>query len=446
LRRPLWSLGRLSSHLQSNDFRQTVAMGFHWLRFFILLNLEYNYVMKIGINASFARKPNTGIGQVTVNFLKELARQKTEHGFVLYLEEKLPKDIKLPKNFSTKVFLPAWKRDDLIRKIWWEKYALPKKIKEDKCDIFFSLYQSATSINQYIDVRHIMLVHDIIPKLFPEYLNNGRKKMYWNLTEKSIASADKIIANSKRTEKDMIQHLHIDPARIAVDYLDADEIYKKETSVEKSAKILKKYKLKPGYIYNGGGLEVRKNAEGVIRAYKYLLESNRNLHFLSEMPKLVISGKLMPQLAPLVVDVEKLVRELNLTQHVRILDFVPQADLPAIYASASVFVYPSRYEGFGIPVLEAMNQGTPVVTAKTSSLPEVGGDSVLYCDPEDPRDIAMVIKNVLLNKDLHRTLSARGKERAKNFSWQKFTEKFLNIASTYQQKEKRKRTSRKNNC
>jgi len=381
--------------------------------------------MRIGINASFARKPGSGIGQVTINFLQELAKQKTSHSFVVYLEEDLPEGLRLPKNFEKQIFLPIWKRDDLIRKTWWEKYLLPKKTKQDKCDMFFSLYQSATVLPN--SINHIMLVHDIIPKLFPEYLNNSRKRKYWKLIEKAIQKTDKIIANSKRTEKDLIQHLNIDPTKITVNYLDVDEIYKKKPTKEKTAKILKKYKLKPGYIYNGGGLEVRKNTEGVIRAYKYLLETNKVSHWIQELPPLVISGKLMPQLAPLIVDVEKLIKKLNLTQHVKILDFVPQADLPAIYANACMFVYPSRYEGFGLPILEAMNQSVPVVTAKTSSLPEVGRDAILYCDPNDHQDIAMVMRNILRNKNLYATLARRGKERARNFSWIKFTKKFLNI-------------------
>lgn len=421
--------------------------------------------MRIGINASFARKPNTGIGQVTINFLKKLIelespklKVKSDLEFVLYLEEDLsphqlreifpeqtklqqkgkkgnwrgdkPKSFKLPKNFKKKIFLPIWRRDDLIRKIWWERYLLPRKVKKDDCDIFISLYQSATIIPN--EVKHIMLVHDIIPKLFPGYLNNSRKKKYWQLTEKAISNADKIITVSKRTEKDLIQHLGLDPAKISANYLDVDEVYKKKASYIKSQKILKKYKLKPGYIYNGGGLEVRKNTEGVIRAYKYLLDKNNlpagGAHFIKEFPQLVISGKLMPDLAPLITDVEKLTKKLNLTKQVRILDFIPQKDLPALYANASMFVYPSKYEGFGIPVLEAMNQGAPVITAKTSSLPEVGGDSALYCDPDDYKDIAMVMKNVLMNKNLRDTLSRRGKERAKKFSWKNFVKKFLNVA------------------
>ncbi|HRZ95838.1 MAG TPA: glycosyltransferase family 1 protein [Candidatus Moranbacteria bacterium] len=394
----------------------------------------------VGINASFLRKQNTGIGQVTTNFLRKLINSKfqisnsrhNEMEFILYLEEDLPKGFKLPKYFTKKVFLPFWKRDDLIRKIWWEKCLLPKRAKKDNCDVFVSMYQCPTIFSK--SVKHLMIVHDIIPKLFPEYLNNSRKKHYWKLTEKGIKKADRIVAVSRRTEKDLIQHLGISPMKITNSYIDIDGIYKEEVSEEKNKKLLKKYKLKPGYILAGGGYEVRKNVEGAIRAYKELdsrlptgqagLRGNDN-HY--KMPNLVIYGKLLPRLAPLATDAEKLVKELNLTKQVKLLDMVPQKDMPALFKNAIMFVYPSHYEGFGMPILEAMNTGTPVITSKVSSLPEVGGDSVLYCHHDDVEDIAMVMKNVMLNKDLRETLSARAKERAGQFDWNKFTEKVLNI-------------------
>ncbi|MFA6550837.1 MAG: glycosyltransferase, partial [Candidatus Gracilibacteria bacterium] len=237
--------------------------------------------MRVGINASFLRKQNTGIGQVSANFLKKIAEVESSKSkilkgnteFFIYLEEDV--DLKLPESdvlsgvrFHKRIFLPPYKRDDLIRRIWWEKYLLPKKVREDKCDILFSLYQSATSLEK--SAKHIMLVHDIIPKLFPQYLNNWRKKIYQKLTEEAIKKTDKIIAISHRTEKDLIRHLGIDAKKITVSYIDVAEIYKKEVSEEESARVLKKYNLEAGYIYNGGGLEVRKNVEGVMRAYKIL--------------------------------------------------------------------------------------------------------------------------------------------------------------------------------
>ncbi|MEI7425607.1 MAG: glycosyltransferase family 1 protein [Candidatus Moraniibacteriota bacterium] len=386
--------------------------------------------MKIGINASFCRKANSGIGQVTINFLKKLIaeeakkiKQKNKTEFILYLEEDLPKGFCLPKNFQKKILLPVYRRDDLVRKIWWEKYLLPQQIKKDGCDIFFSLYQCPTILKINTNIKHLMLVHDIIPSLFPKYLDNVRKKHYQVLMEKAIASADKIFTVSRRTEKDLIQHLQIPADKISSNYIGIDEIYKKLASTEKSKKVLKKYKLNSGYIFAGGGMEIRKNIDGVIRAYKLLWEKNKNLSFISEMPKLVIYGKPLPNLS-LAIDAEKLVKELNLTKQIKFLGAVPQENLPALFKNALFFIYPSHYEGFGMPVLEAMSQGTPVITAKNSSLPEVGLDSVLYCHTDDTKEISLVMKKVLTDKHLRDTMSQRGRERSKFFSWDKFVNKF----------------------
>ena len=381
-------------------------------------------MIKVGINASFLRKQNTGIGQVSINFLRKLMEisNDKEVEFVLYLEEDV--DFDLADGFSKRVFLPVYKRDDLIRKIWWEKFSLPRRIKKDKCDVLLSLYQSTTTVQLHMGVKHIMIVDDIIPRLFPEYLNNWRKKLYQWLTERAIKKVDKIIAVSHRTEKDLIAHLGIDAKKITVSYIDVDEIYKKEVSEKESQRILKKYNLEAGYIYSGGGLEIRKNTENILRAYKILFEAYGHASWL---PKVVVSGKMMPELAPLVTDVSAAVKGLGLEKEVSLLGFVAQEDLPALYKNASVFVYPSLYEGFGLPVLEAMSQGTPVITSKTSSLPEVGSDSVVYCNPKSVDDLAMVMKNVLMNNHLLGALSLKGKERSTHFSWDKFTEKMMNI-------------------
>ena len=164
--------------------------------------------MRIGINASFLRKQNTGIGQVTANFLKKLAEFPNEKmEFFIYLEEKLPKNIKLPKKFHKKIFLPPYKRDDIVRAIWWQKFLLPKMAAKDGCDVFLSLYQCATIMPK--DMKHIMIVHDILLEFFPQYLNNFRKKYFWNITKNAIKNTDKIIAVSHRTEKDLIQHIYV---------------------------------------------------------------------------------------------------------------------------------------------------------------------------------------------------------------------------------------------
>ncbi|PIU07474.1 MAG: hypothetical protein COZ85_01785 [Candidatus Moranbacteria bacterium CG_4_8_14_3_um_filter_34_16] len=381
----------------------------------------------LGINVSFLRKPETGIGQVTANFLKKLAVSESENiNFILYAEEDFSFGLNLSENFQKRFFLPRfYKRDDLLRRIIWEKFMLPKMVKKDKCDIFLSLYQSATILDGKI--FHTMLVHDIIPKIFPVYLNNFRKIIYQKLVEKSIKSADKIVVISKRTEKDLIQFLNINPAKITVNYIGASEIYFKPISKEKNRQILEKYFLSSGYIFAGGGYEKRKNIEKLLYAYRFLLDKNKKIRFSAEIPPLVIYGKLLPEIFPLATDAEKIIKELNLTQEVKLIGKIPEEDLPALYVSAKMFVYPSLYEGFGLPVLEAMILGVPVIVSKKSSLPEVGGDSVIYCDPDDTQDIAMVMKNCLRNKDLRQEMSRRSAKRAKMFSMEKFCQKMLHV-------------------
>lgn len=367
--------------------------------------------MKIGINASFARKPGSGIGEVTLNYIRALSEKNTDTEFVMYLEEDL--SLSLPDNFKQNIFLPwYYRRDDLVRKIIWEKFILPQKIKKDKCIEFISLYQCPTILDE--NVKHTMIVHDIIPELFPIYLNNWRKKIYWKLTKEAIRKADNIIAVSRHTKDDLVKFLKIDPQKIVVRHIDVDPIYKKEISLEKSAEVLRRYKLISGYIYSGGGMDKRKNIDALIRAYKLLVDENKYI------PDLVISGKLIPRLAPLIIDVGKLVRDLKLESKVKILDFVAQEDLPVIYKNAQVFVYPSLYEGFGLPVLEAMNVGTAVISSDNSSLGEVVGESALICDVNNPRDIADKIKQILADENLRMEKINQGREKAKYFSWEKF--------------------------
>lgn len=388
--------------------------------------------MKIGINASFSRKPGTGIGQVTIHFLNSLFEEKeflSKHQLFIYSEEELPQEIRLPEGVSFRSFLPLWKRDDLIRKIWWEKYSLPKMARKDGCQAFFSLYQSPTVFPE--NIRHLMLIHDIIPRLFPEYLDNFRKRTYQNLVESAAQKADHIISISKKTEKDLIQHLKIPGERITTAYIDVDPNYHDAPSGSEIQRVLKKYRLKPGYILGGAGLDRRKNIGRLILSYKKLADDNKKEGFLPELPTLAIVGKLQPELSPLITDVEAIIRKEKLGKKVRAIGFVPQKDLKVLYSEAIFFVYPSLYEGFGLPVLEAMNQGTPVLTSKTSSLPEVGRDGVLYCDPEDEEEISHILKNLIRNKDLRESLSRKGRERSQDFSWKTFVRKTTNILSEW---------------
>lgn len=397
--------------------------------------------MNIGINASFLRKSGTGIGQVTYNVLRTLVSdhrfpisgsQKPE--FFLYCEEKPSLDFALPANFHIRVFLPLWRRDDLIRKMLWEK-RLAREAAQDGCDVFLSLYQSSTIFQSTGDgqqktIRHTMIVHDIIPKLFPEYLGNARKKLQWHLTERGIRAADHIVAISEHTKSDLVRALGVPAEKITVAYLDVAPRFRQAVLEATLYAVLKKYGLEPGYIYHGGGLEVRKNAGTLLRAYQQLTvhgqqTTNADQQSKKEVPPLVISGKIFEKTNALATDVRGLVEELGLQEKVRLLGFVPDEDLPALYEGALFFVYPSLYEGFGLPVLEALRMGVPVLASDTSSLPEVGGDAVLYADPENAGAMAAQMERLLADAALRESLIARSASQAVQFSWKSFVEKVL---------------------
>lgn len=381
--------------------------------------------MRIGINASFMRKPGTGIGQVTVHFIQKLtepAINRERSTFVLYTEE--PVDVKLPENFEVRSFLPLWKRDDLLRKWLWEKQVV-REAKRDGCDAFLSLYQSASVASG--NMRHTMIVHDLIPRLFPEYQGNIRQRLHWRAVERAILRADSIIAVSESTKHDLVE-FGVAHESITVASPDTAPVFHRDLSPEEENRVMATYKLVPGYIYHGGGLEIRKNTEGLLRAYAMLASKEKQGVLGAALPPLVISGKIFAENNVLATPVKRLVRELGLTGHVRLLDFVPETDLPALYKNALFFVYPSLYEGFGLPVLEALSMSVPVLTSDVSSLPEVAGNAALYIDPQEVDSIASGLERLLLDAPLRHSLSEAAAQERRRFDWKTFTETILRSA------------------
>jgi glycosyltransferase involved in cell wall biosynthesis len=380
--------------------------------------------MRIGINASFLRKPGTGIGQVTLNFLEQLKTWPGDESveFFVYTEEEWGGSGYSPR-FHFRNFLPWWKRDDLIRKILWERH-VAQEAKKDGCDIFLSLYQSTTIFPQ--GIHHVMVVHDVIPRLFPEYQGNWRKWWYWRSVEQGIRHASSIIAVSEATQNDLVE-FGINRDQIVVAYPDTAPIFLHQPSLETAQAVLEKYALEPGYLYHGGGLEVRKNTERLLLAYKLLVEKEKSGAMQCVVPLLVISGKIFSESNVLATPVRSIIKKLALEDRVRLLDFVPEEDLPALYQNALFFVYPSLYEGFGLPVLEALRMGTPVLTSDVSSLPEVAHDAALYIDPESVSSIASGMERLITDAALRETLQELGLKQLPRFSWKQFLQVVMQV-------------------
>lgn len=385
--------------------------------------------MRIGINASFLRKPATGIGQVTLHFLEQLSvvlatypdDQRPE--VILYLQE--PCEQVFNPDFRTRVFLPHWwSRDDIFREWLWEKQ-VAYEAERDGCDVFLNLFQTATVFNRSSSVRHVMVVHDIIPRLFPSYLAKYSQRFHWRMIERGIRFADTVIAVSDSTRKDLFGYIGLDPDRIRVVYPGVAPVFERLPSDGEIAVVLARYGLKRGYVYHGGGLEIRKNTEGVLRAYA-LLRAEQKKRLVS-LPPLVISGKIYETTNKLATDVVGLIAELGLGDSVRLLGYVPETDLPSLYRAAKCFVFPSRYEGFGLPVLEALSMECPVIASSNSSLPEVCGEAALLVDGTDILDLAVAMDRVLTEVALRETFGLQGRRQAGRFSYVKFTEHVMRI-------------------
>ncbi len=390
-------------------------------------------MIKIGINASFIRKQDSGIGQVSMNFIKTLVNEIQKNPdvfgdivFVLYLEKDV--EMELPDNFEKSVIKSFYKRDDLVRKIIWEKILLPRQIEKDSCDVFLSLYQSPTVLK---NTKHIMLVHDAVWKKFPQYLNNFRKKIYYYLIGRGIAKADKVITVSENSKKDIKRFFDKIDEEIRVISIDCDQIFKEKLSDDKKAEVLAKFRLEEeGYIFYVGGFDVRKNVDALLRAYGVLYTRQSKK---IEMPRLILAGSFHSNLVPLVTDIpniaESVMQKNGIPRgYIESIGFVSQEDLPFVFAGAKMFCYPSLYEGFGLPVLEAMNVGCPVVTSNISSIPEILNETeAVLVDPKNDEKIAEGMLNYLIDDDLREEKIRNAKKKSIEFSWEKTTNEIMNL-------------------
>lgn len=372
--------------------------------------------MRIGIDANYFRKPSTGIGVVTIEFMRALAiaPEGRMHEWIWYYEGDAPTG-EWPENWRFKKVSTWWSRDDVPHRYLWEHFSVPRAVVQDRCEVFFSLYQSATILPA--SVRHVMLVHDLVPKRFPEYLQNVRQRFHYQAVLCGIRSATHLLVPSQATKHDVESLIGISPSEISVAPLGIAPAFQKLIAPEVRDLILARFELSPGYLYHGGGLELRKNTALLLRAYAQALHSSESGFF----PLLVISGTLHAEGNPLATPVRTLVKELGLEDHVRLLGWVPDADLPALYQGALAFIYPSRYEGFGLPVLEAFASGTPVISTAAGSLAELIGDAALVISPDDCDGLAVALCAIVRDPALRARLCEEGRARAAGYNWPRFT-------------------------
>lgn len=355
--------------------------------------------MRIAIDAR--KLHDYGIGTYVRNLLRELARLDADTEYVLLCREEDCGAIgELGPNFrAVLVSAPPYS----IR----EQAAVPLVLRRERVDLFHTPHYVLPPLT---GVPSVVTIHDCIHLMFPQYLPSRFAWAYartfmWSAAHRS----DRILTVSETSKRDILRFFDVPQEKISVIYNAIDERFWMAPPDEEISRVRDRFQLTNPYILYAGNIKPHKNLERLIEAFNILHTGG-----FPEL-KLLIIGDEISKYATL----RRAIHRHQLHRHVRFLGFVPDHTLAALYRLATAFVFPSLYEGFGLPPLEAMASGTPVVTSNVSSLPEVVGDAAVLIDPYDPAAIADGIRRVLTDDGLRKQLVARGCARAREYSWER---------------------------
>jgi glycosyltransferase involved in cell wall biosynthesis len=364
--------------------------------------------MRIAIDAHMVGTRETGNETYVVNLSKALASVDTINQYRLYTHDptSLPAELLRPSNFSALRVRPGLSAIRI-------PLSMPYLSWKDNHDLLHVNY-IAPPVSP---CPTVVTIHDISYEFFPEFFSARDRMLLSTLVPLSARRASRIIAASQSTKRDIVERYDVDPERISVTYYAADSQFRPISNRGALRAVLDDYGISQGFILTVGNLQPRKNLLRLVEAFAELIQSR------AIDPQLVIAGQAFWRGS----EVSRRVEERHLHEHVVFTGYVPQEHLVSLYNAADLFVYPSLYEGFGLPLLEAMACGTPVITSNRSSLPEVVGEAALLVEPHRTEDLAQAILDVLSNDALQSELSAKGLERAGFFSWERTAKQTLAV-------------------
>jgi glycosyltransferase involved in cell wall biosynthesis len=371
--------------------------------------------MRIAFNAFFANYPTNGSGQYLTSLIQALGEVNKQNEYVLLTHKEVTQTALPSKVYPVKG--PAHIQEHLA-KVVWEQITCPRAARAEGADLLHIPYFAPPMISP---VPTVVTIQDVIPLRLPAYRPAGKVRFYMELAAKAAHRATMVIAISNHAKKDIMDVLHIPEERIRVIYQAIGPEYRPVADSEKIRTARERYGLRERYIFYIGGLDQRKNVRQLVRAFAHL---QAQLHDTDL--QLFISGNPDKQKGPLFPDPRPVAADLGMSGKI-IYRFVEEEDKPAIYSGASLFVFPSIYEGFGLPPLEAMGCGLPVICSNRTSLPEVVGDAAILIDPDNVQALVEAMRDVLTNEALQAKLRARSLERAKLFSWHKTAQETLAI-------------------
>jgi glycosyltransferase involved in cell wall biosynthesis len=366
--------------------------------------MQSSIQLKIGIDCRMLDWG--GVGRYTKGLIQGLSQIPTHHKFILICHSKDEIHLGKLNNFEIiETNLPVFS----LRHI----KAFSQLVNDLNVDVFHSPH---FIYPWFYKGKGVATIHDLIPFKYPKTISFINRIKFILAIKATIRKADRIISVSNNTKKDIVDLLGCNNSKVTTIYEAVDENFRPLPQNEVS-ETLKKYRIDFDYFLYVGAYKPHKNIEGLVKAYNSLPDETKDRY------KLVVIGKKDDRFP----EVDLLIKKKKLTRHIIQIDNVEEAELVDIYNAAEIFIFPSFYEGFGLPPLEAMSCGTPIIASNTSSLPEILGQNALLIDPYNVNDLTEAIRFLLSDKDLKNNLKDKGLSHIKTFSWQKMAEETLAI-------------------
>lgn len=366
--------------------------------------------MRIGFDGKRAIRNFTGLGNYSRSTIKLLAEQYPEDDFFVYAR-RFPEHPRTAFLSHSANIHPKTPPQNSIRPLW-RSWSLSKQLTADHLDVYHGLSHELPFSIRKTGIKTVVTIHDLIFLRFPQYYSRIDVEIYRRKFRFACLNADRIIAISEQTKRDIVHFFKIDPDKISVIYQSCDPLFGERMPAERLQYIGNRYALPKKYLLSVGTIETRKN----------LLLALKALHKLPTEWNLVAIGRKTPYFKELHAFIQKA----GLQNRVLFLENVDFNDLPGIYQQAEMLVYPSRFEGFGIPVIEALQSQIPVIAATGSCLEEAGGQHSAYINPDDINSLLSAIEQIDSNSSLRQTMIEKGVEHAQLFHPQHVAKELMN--------------------
>jgi glycosyltransferase involved in cell wall biosynthesis len=397
--------------------------------------------VRIGINAFYLGAVTTGSGQYINHLIRQLARLGDESEYVLVknIEYRMQNTSHSHSPFSIlhspssilhpapctlhPVSTPFDSISENLAKLWFEQVSFPSACRRQGVEIAHVPYFASPF---FPTTPTVVTVHDLIPMILPAYRGSILVRLYTRLVAAAARKADIVLTDSEASKQDIVRLLGILEERVRVIYLAADDVYQPVLDGHRLAGSRRKYGLPESYLLYLGGFDQRKNVPTLLKAFAQLAKDSR-FEGRDSRVHLVMAGRLPEKGSDFFPDPRSIVQELGIGERVVFTGWVLEEDKPALYSGARALVFPSLYEGFGLPPLEALACGTPVIASNRGSLPEIVGDGGLLLEPDDVEGLAGAMEQLLNDDTLWGDLREKGLAHAARFSWEKTARETLAV-------------------